>query len=114
VRHRLSLAGNRHLNYALHMVAVCQASSEMPGAEPTTARRSGRASPARKRLRCLKRRVGDAVFRSLMADSQALRTVPLDKEEPRENAVHAKFGELAFHAVSILEDGCGRRLGGAA
>jgi hypothetical protein len=49
-----------------------------------------------------------------MADSQALRTVPLDKEEPRENAVHAKFGELAFHAVSLLEDGCGRRLGGAA
>jgi len=25
VRHRLSLAGNRKLNYALHMVAVCQA-----------------------------------------------------------------------------------------
>src|SRR5215203_2501103 len=28
VRHRLSLAGNRHLNYALHMVAVCQARSD--------------------------------------------------------------------------------------
>ena len=26
VRHRLSLAGNRKLNYALHMVATCQAS----------------------------------------------------------------------------------------
>ena len=25
VRHRLSLGGNRKLNYALHMVAVCQA-----------------------------------------------------------------------------------------
>ena len=24
VRHRLSMAGNRHLNYALHMVALCQ------------------------------------------------------------------------------------------
>jgi transposase len=24
VRHRLSLAGNRHLNNALHMVGVCQ------------------------------------------------------------------------------------------
>src|SRR5215208_5364853 len=31
VRHRLSLAGNRHLNYAQHMVAVCQARSEVRG-----------------------------------------------------------------------------------
>ena len=28
VRHRLSLAGNRKLNNALHMVAVCQARSD--------------------------------------------------------------------------------------
>src|SRR5215207_8945281 len=28
VRHRLSLSGNRKLNYALHMVAVCQARSD--------------------------------------------------------------------------------------
>jgi transposase len=32
VRHRLSLAGNRHLNYPLHMVATCQASSDLRGA----------------------------------------------------------------------------------
>jgi hypothetical protein len=25
-----------------------------------------------------------------------------------ENAVTTKFGELPFHAVSILENGCGR------
>jgi transposase len=31
VRHRLSLAGNRHLNNALHMVAVCQARSDVRG-----------------------------------------------------------------------------------
>jgi transposase len=48
VRHRLSLAGNRKLNYALHMVAVCQARSDVLGAEPTTARRSRRVSPARR------------------------------------------------------------------
>jgi transposase len=39
VRHRLSsLAGNRKLNYALHMVATCQARSDVLGAAPTTAR----------------------------------------------------------------------------
>ena len=31
VRHRLSLGGNRHLNYALHMVATSQARSDAPG-----------------------------------------------------------------------------------
>jgi len=31
VRHRLSLAGNRKLNNALHMVAVCQARSDVRG-----------------------------------------------------------------------------------
>ena len=31
VRHRLSLGGNRHLNYALRMVAVCQARSDARG-----------------------------------------------------------------------------------
>ena len=31
MRHRLSLAGNRKLNYALHMVAVCQARSDARG-----------------------------------------------------------------------------------
>jgi transposase len=49
VRHRLSLAGNRQLNNALHMVAICQARSDVLGAEPTTARRLRRASPVRRR-----------------------------------------------------------------
>jgi transposase len=37
VRHRLSLAGNRKLNYAVHMVATCQAPGLTLGAEDTTA-----------------------------------------------------------------------------
>ena len=70
VRHRLSLAGNRKLNYALHMVAVCQARSDARGG--TYYRKKIAEGKSRKEaLRCLKRRVSDAVFRSLMADSQA-------------------------------------------
>jgi hypothetical protein len=30
-----------------------------------------------------------------------------------QNSVSANFGEYPFHAVSILEGGCGRRLGAA-
>jgi transposase len=70
VRHRLSLAGNRKLNYALHMVATCQARSDARGG--VYYRKKIVEGKSRKEaLRCLKRRVCDAVFRSLMADSQA-------------------------------------------
>jgi transposase len=70
VRHRLSLAGNRHLNYALHMVAVCQARSDARGGAYYR-KKMAEGKSSKEALRCLKRRVCDAVFRSLMADSQA-------------------------------------------
>jgi transposase len=70
VRHRLSMAGNRHLNYALHMVALCQARSDARGG--AYYRKKIDEGKSRKgALRCLKRRVSDAVFRSLLEDSQA-------------------------------------------
>jgi transposase len=70
VRHRLSLAGNRHLNYALHMVAVCQARSDAQGGAYYR-KKIDEGKSRKEALRCLKRRVSDAVFRSLMADSLA-------------------------------------------
>jgi transposase len=69
VRHRLSLAGNRKLNYALHMVATCQARSNTQGG--TYYRKKIAEGKSRKEaLRCLKRRISDVVFKSLLADSQ--------------------------------------------
>jgi transposase len=70
VRHRLSLAGNRKLNYALHMVAVCQARSEARGGAYYR-KKIAEGKSRKEALRCLKRRVSDAVFRNLVADSQA-------------------------------------------
>ena len=69
VRHRLSLAGNRKLNYALHMVATCQARSDARGGVYYR-KKIGEGKSRKEALRCLKRRVCDAVFRSLLADSQ--------------------------------------------
>jgi transposase len=64
------MAGNRKLNYALHMVALCQARSDARGG--TYYRKKLAEGKSRKEaLRCLKRRVSDAVFRSLLEDSQA-------------------------------------------
>jgi transposase len=71
VRHRLSLAGNRKLNYALHMVAVCQAKSDARGGVYYR-KKMAEGKSCKEALRCLKRRVSDAVFRTLTADSLAL------------------------------------------
>ena len=71
VRHRLSLGGNRKLNYALHMVATSQARSNVPGGTYYRKKLAEGKSP-KEALRCLKRRrVCDAVYRSLVADSRA-------------------------------------------
>ena len=70
VRHRLSLAGNRKLNYALHMVATCQARSDEQGGAYYR-RKIAEGKSRKEALRCLKRRISDAVFRSLTTDSRA-------------------------------------------
>ena len=70
VRHRLSLAGNRKLNNALHMVAVCQARSDARGGGYYR-KKIAEGKSRKEALRCLKRRVCDAVFRRLVADSRA-------------------------------------------
>jgi transposase len=70
VRHRLSLAGNRKLNNALHMVAVCQARSDARGGGYYR-KKIAEGKSRKEALRCLKRRVSDTVFRSLTASSHA-------------------------------------------
>jgi transposase len=70
VRHRLSMAGNRKLNYALHMVATCQARSEVRGGAYYR-KKIDEGKSRKEALRCLKRRISDAVFRSLVTDSRA-------------------------------------------
>jgi transposase len=71
VRHRLTLGGNRKLNNALHMVAICQARSDVRGG--TYYRKKIAEGKSRKEaLRCLKRGISDAVLGSLMTDLQEL------------------------------------------
>jgi transposase len=70
MRHRLSLAGNRKLNYALHMVAICQARSDARGGAYYR-KKIAQGKSRKEALRCLKRRISDAGFKSLVADSQA-------------------------------------------
>ena len=68
VRHRLSLAGNRRLNKVMHMIAVCQARSD-PRGGAYHRKKLAEGKSRREAMRCLKRRISDAVYKVLIADS---------------------------------------------
>ena len=69
-RHRLNRGGNRRLNHALHVAAVVQ--FRMPGPGQDYYRRKRAAGKTHNEaLRCLKRRISDAVYRHLLADLPA-------------------------------------------
>ena len=70
VRHRLSRAGDRQLNYCLHVAAITQLRHDCPGRDYYLRKRAcGKGH--KEALRCLKRRLSDVVYRQLLRDAQA-------------------------------------------
>ena len=68
IRHRLSRAGNRRINHALHMMAVTQIRyPNTPGRQYYERKRREGKTP-KEALRCLKRRLSDLVYYQLLAD----------------------------------------------
>jgi transposase len=67
VRHRLSRAGNRRLNHALYLIAVVQLRHPTPG-RAYYRRKLAEGKSSKEALRCLKRRISDAVSRCLVDD----------------------------------------------
>jgi transposase len=68
IRHRLSRAGDRKLNHALYMMAMVQVRRPSPG-QAYYRRKLAEGKSPREALRCLKRRLSDAIHRCLLADS---------------------------------------------
>jgi transposase len=67
VRHRLSRAGDRKLNHALYMMAMVQVRRPSAG-QAYYRRKLAEGKSPKEALRCLKRRLSDAVYRCLLAD----------------------------------------------
>ncbi len=67
MRHRLSRAGNRKLNHALHLIAICQARHDTEG-RAYYRRKLAEGKSQKEALRCLKRRISDAVYKQLQTD----------------------------------------------
>jgi transposase len=68
VRHRLSRAGNRRLNHALHMMAVTQIRNPGTPGRIYYERKRLEGKTLKEALRCLKRRLSDVVYRQLVAE----------------------------------------------
>ena len=66
-RHRLNRAGNRTLNHAFHIAAITQIRQNTPGRE-LYRRKMAEGKTHKEALRCLKRRISDAVWRQLQTD----------------------------------------------
>jgi transposase len=69
IRHRLSRAGNRRMNHVLHIAAIVQIRHDTPGRAYYRRKLAAGKTPM-EALRCLKRRLSDAVYRQLVADAE--------------------------------------------
>lgn len=74
-RHRLSRAGNRRINRALHIMAIVQLRHDTEGRRYYR-RRLAAGKPPTEALRALKRRLSDVVYRRMLADAKRLKTGP--------------------------------------
>jgi transposase len=68
-RHRLNPRGDRQLNHAIHTAALTQIAHDHPGRDYYL-RKQAEGKTKREAMRALKRRISDAVYRQLIADTR--------------------------------------------
>ena len=69
VRHRLSRAGNRRLNHVLYIAGIVQLRNDTPG-RAYYRRKLAEGKTPMEAMRCLRRRLSDAVYRQLVTDAR--------------------------------------------
>jgi transposase len=75
VRHRLSRAGNRRMNHMIHIAAATQIRLDT-GGRAYYRRKLAAGKTRAEAMRCLKRRISDALYRQLVADARTVGTGP--------------------------------------
>jgi transposase len=67
---RLSLRGNRRINHAIHMAAITQIRHRHSDGRAYYNRKIAEGKTHKEALRCLKRRISDAIYARLQADAR--------------------------------------------
>jgi transposase len=70
VVHRLSRRGNRQLNHAIHMAAICQIRQPHSEGRAYFDRKLADGKTKKEALRALKRRISDAIYKQLVLDTK--------------------------------------------
>jgi transposase len=68
--HRLSKRGNRQLNHAIHMAAICQLRQPHSDGRAYFERKIAQGKTNKEAIRALKRQISNAVYRHLVADAR--------------------------------------------
>ena len=68
-RHRLNPRGNRQLNWAIHVIAICQLRHPGPGRDYYDRKRAEGKS-TKEAIRALKRQISNVVYRTMLADAR--------------------------------------------
>ena len=71
--HRLSMRGNRNLNHALHLAAICQLRQPHSDGRAYFDRRVAEGKTNKEALRALKRQISNTAYRHLVADAATRR-----------------------------------------
>jgi transposase len=72
--YRLSLRGNRRLNHAIHMAAISQIRHKHSQGRAYYDKKLAEGKTHKEALRCLKRRISDAIYAALIADARQAAT----------------------------------------
>src|SRR5487761_1071497 len=74
--YRLSLRGNRRINHAIHMAAITQIRYPHSGGRAYYDKKAAEGKTHKEALRCLKRRISDAIYARLQADARQAAQTP--------------------------------------
>ena len=90
--HRLSRRGNRQLNHAIHMVAICQIRQTDSEGRVYFEKKVAEGKTKREAIRSLKRHVSNAVYRQLLIDATEVRV----REDKRERLIACVVGSAPW------------------
>jgi transposase len=102
-RHRLSRAGNRRMNHVIHIAAVTQLRHNTDGRAYYRRKRSEGKKPL-EAMRCLKRRISDAIYRQLLIDQQRADALERDAGPGGHCGASQQSSAAGFHPHTSTSD----------
>ena len=103
IRHRLSRAGNRRANHMIHIAAASQIRHDTPGRAYYRRKLAAGKTPM-EAVRCLKRRISDAIYRQLVNDAKTTAAIEVDAGPGGQSGASLQSSAAGFHPHTGTSD----------